>query len=185
MNSIWLAQQQKQHPAYVTQWARRHSPFIQSYISSISSRIVTLNLTIYLIPEDHNLKQLIEEYPSLTTECLPEWLGRSFITVQIHLHELSKAWKYRVWVPHEFSQYQLQQRVDTNRDWWHFIAITNGFTIYNQWRKMGILCLTTYARKNFEGKNDLKMVLLNFFDQSPGTSMKEPFSTRTLVTGHR
>ncbi|CAF5151551.1 unnamed protein product, partial [Rotaria magnacalcarata] len=58
------------------------------------------------------LKQLIEQDPRLTTRCLAERLGCSHITVETHLHELGKTWKYGVWIPHELSLIQLQQRVD-------------------------------------------------------------------------
>jgi histone-lysine N-methyltransferase SETMAR len=58
------------------------------------------------------LKQLIEEDPRLTTRCLAERLGCSHITVETHLHELGKTWKYGVWIPHDLSPHQLQHRVD-------------------------------------------------------------------------
>jgi len=58
------------------------------------------------------LKQLIEEDPRLTTRCLAERLGCSHTTVEKHLAELGKTWKYGVWIPHEMSPLQLQQRVD-------------------------------------------------------------------------
>ena len=59
------------------------------------------------------LKQLIEEAPRLTTCCLAERLGCSHTTVEIHLSDLGKTWKYGVWIPHELSPHQLQFRVDT------------------------------------------------------------------------
>ena len=58
------------------------------------------------------LKQLIEQDPRLTTRCLAERLGCSYIAVETHLHELGKTWKYGVWIPHELSPLQLQYRVD-------------------------------------------------------------------------
>ncbi|CAF1931447.1 unnamed protein product [Rotaria magnacalcarata] len=58
------------------------------------------------------LKQLIEEDPRLTTGCLAERLGYSHTTVETHLCELGKMWKYGVWIPHELSPLQLQHRVD-------------------------------------------------------------------------
>ena len=58
------------------------------------------------------LKELIEQDPRLTTRCLAERLGCSHIAIETHLHELGKTWKYRVWIPHELSPLQLQQRVD-------------------------------------------------------------------------
>ena len=59
------------------------------------------------------LKQLIEEDPRLTTLCLAERLECSHTTVETHLSELGKTWKYGVWIPHELSPPQLQLRVDT------------------------------------------------------------------------
>ena len=59
------------------------------------------------------LKQLSEEDPRLTTRCLSERLGCSHTTVETHLSELGKMWKYGVWIPHELSLHQLQLRVDT------------------------------------------------------------------------
>ena len=61
-------------------------------------------------------KQLIEQDPRLTTRCLAEQLGCSHITVQKHLGDLGKTWKYGVWIPHELSPYQLQSRADTCMD---------------------------------------------------------------------
>jgi histone-lysine N-methyltransferase SETMAR len=58
------------------------------------------------------LKQLIEEDPRLTTRCLAERLGCVHATVETHLKELGKTWKYGVWIPHELSPRQLQLRVD-------------------------------------------------------------------------
>ncbi|CAF4865640.1 unnamed protein product [Rotaria socialis] len=58
------------------------------------------------------LKQLAEEDPRLTTWCLAERLGCSHATVETHLRELVKTWKYGVWIPHEVSPLQLQHRVD-------------------------------------------------------------------------
>ena len=62
------------------------------------------------------LKQLIEEDPRLTLRCLAEQLGCSHTTVEKHLNELGKTWKYGVWIPHELSSHQLQQRVDACMD---------------------------------------------------------------------
>ena len=58
------------------------------------------------------LKELIEQDPRLTTRCLAERLGCSHIAIETHLHELGKTWKYGVWIPHQLSPLQLQQRVD-------------------------------------------------------------------------
>jgi hypothetical protein len=42
------------------------------------------------------LKQLIEEDSRLTTRYFAKRLGCSHITVETHLHELGKTWKYEV-----------------------------------------------------------------------------------------
>lgn len=62
------------------------------------------------------LKKLIEEDPRLTTRCLAEQLGCSHTTIETHLSELGKTWKYGVWIPHELSPHQLQLRVDACMD---------------------------------------------------------------------
>ena len=59
------------------------------------------------------LKLLIEEDPRLTTHCLAERLECSHTTVETHLSELDKTWKYGIWIPHELSPHQLHFRVDT------------------------------------------------------------------------
>ena len=58
------------------------------------------------------LTQLIEEDPRLTLRCLAERLGCSHTTVEKHLLELGKTWRYGVWISHELSPHQLQLRVD-------------------------------------------------------------------------
>ena len=58
------------------------------------------------------LKQLIEEDLRLTNRCLAERLGCSHSTVETHLHEFGKTWKYGVWIPHGLSPHQLQHRVE-------------------------------------------------------------------------
>ena len=58
------------------------------------------------------LKELIKQDPRLTTGCLAERLRCSHIAIETYLHELGKTWKYGVWIPHELSPLQLQQRVD-------------------------------------------------------------------------
>jgi hypothetical protein len=58
------------------------------------------------------LKQLIEKDSRFTTRCLAERLGCSHTTVETHLAELDKTWKYGVWIPHDLSPHQLQHRVD-------------------------------------------------------------------------
>ena len=62
------------------------------------------------------LKQLIEDDPRLTTRCFAEQLGWSHTTVETHLNELGKTWKYGVWIPHELSTHQLQYRLDVCMD---------------------------------------------------------------------
>ena len=59
------------------------------------------------------LKQLVEEDPTLTTRFLAERFGCSNTTVQTHLSELGKTWKYGVWIPHKLSPHQLQLSVNT------------------------------------------------------------------------
>ena len=54
--------------------------------------------------------------PRMTSRCLAERLGRSYTTVETHLYELDKTWKYGVWIPHELSPYQLQCRIDVCMD---------------------------------------------------------------------
>ena len=60
----------------------------------------------------HVLKQFIEEDPRLTTRCLAGQLGCVHATVETHVKELGKMWKYGVWVPHELLPRRLQLRVD-------------------------------------------------------------------------
>ena len=62
------------------------------------------------------LKQLIENDPRLTIRCLAEQLGCSHTTVETHLNELGKMWKYGVWISHELSAHQLQYRLDVCMD---------------------------------------------------------------------
>jgi histone-lysine N-methyltransferase SETMAR len=62
------------------------------------------------------LKQFIEDDPRLTKRCLAEQLGYSHTTVETHLNELGKTWKYGVWIPHELSAHQLQYRLDVCMD---------------------------------------------------------------------
>ena len=57
------------------------------------------------------LKQLIEEDLRLTTRCLAERLGCVHSTVETHLQELGKTWRYGVWIPDQLSWRQLQLRV--------------------------------------------------------------------------
>ena len=61
------------------------------------------------------LKQLIEDDPRLTIRCFAEQLGCTHTTMETYLNELGETWKHGVWIPHELSAYQLQQRlVDTS-----------------------------------------------------------------------
>ena len=78
------------------------------------------------------LKQLIEEDPTLVTRCLAQRLRRSHIAVKTHPHELTKTWKYGVWISHELSSLKLQHRVDAcmelstshrNYQWLHNLII--------------------------------------------------------------
>lgn len=62
------------------------------------------------------LKQHIEQDPRLTTRALAALLECSHVTIEKHLADLGKSWKYGVWIPHELSPYQLQSRVDTCMD---------------------------------------------------------------------
>jgi transposase len=62
------------------------------------------------------LKKLIEEDLIVTTRCLAERLECVHVTVETHLKELGKAWKYGVWIPHELSPHQLQLRVDASME---------------------------------------------------------------------
>ena len=64
---------------------------------------------------DH-LKQLIEQDPRLTSQCLAEQLGCSHTAVETHLNELGKTWRYGVWILHQLSPHQLQYRVDACMD---------------------------------------------------------------------
>ena len=76
----------------------------------------------------NSLKKLIEEDPRLTTRFLGELIKCSHTTVLKHLKVLQKTWKYGVFVPHQLSPFQLQQRVNTcmelltshrNHEWLH------------------------------------------------------------------
>ena len=59
------------------------------------------------------LKQLIKEDSRRTRRCLAERLGCSHTTVETHLSELGKTWKYRVLISHELSLHLFQLRLDT------------------------------------------------------------------------
>ena len=58
------------------------------------------------------LKDLIEADSKLTTRILAAQLGCSPTTIDGHLAELGKTWKYGEWVPHELGPHQFQARVD-------------------------------------------------------------------------
>lgn len=58
------------------------------------------------------LKTLIEGDPRLTSRTLATELGCSHVTIETHLHELGKNYKYSVWIPHELDRDQLNRRAD-------------------------------------------------------------------------
>ena len=60
-----------------------------------SGRLLEVNVDV--------LKQLIEEDPRLISRYLAERLRCSHTTVQTHLRELGKTWKYGIWIPHQLS----------------------------------------------------------------------------------
>lgn len=62
--------------------------------------------------EIDRLMELIDQDPRLSSRELGEELGCSHMTIQRHLHEAGKQWKYGAWVPHDLSLSQLQVRVD-------------------------------------------------------------------------
>lgn len=59
------------------------------------------------------LKRLIEEDPRSNTRYLGEQLGCSHVTIENHLKGLGKVWKYGVCIPHELSENQYQNRINT------------------------------------------------------------------------
>lgn len=72
------------------------------------------------------LQQMIEQEPRQTTRELAGFFECSHTTIEIHLHNFGKIWKYGVWVPHQLSQFQLKLRVNAcmellsshrNQDW--------------------------------------------------------------------
>lgn len=58
------------------------------------------------------LEDAVEEDPRQTTRCLAERLNCDHSTVERRLHDLGRIWKYGVWIPHELSAHQLNQRID-------------------------------------------------------------------------
>ena len=71
---------------------------------SKSGRPVELNLS--------KLKKLIESDPRTTLRILANTFGCHHSTIEYHLKQLGFHPKLDVWVPHELSIYQLNQRVD-------------------------------------------------------------------------
>ena len=59
------------------------------------------------------LKSLIEEDPRQTLRSLARELGCSYATIERHLIDLGKTWRYGYWVPHELTDQQFQNRVDS------------------------------------------------------------------------
>ena len=49
------------------------------------------------------LEQLIENDPRQTSRGLAVELGCSHTTIEKHLHEIGKKWKYSSWLPHELT----------------------------------------------------------------------------------
>lgn len=58
------------------------------------------------------LKAIIEDDPRKTTRCLAQHFKCSHVTIEKHLSELGKSWKYGIWIPHELTRAQLDRRVD-------------------------------------------------------------------------
>jgi [histone H3]-lysine36 N-dimethyltransferase SETMAR len=59
-----------------------------------------------------DLKALIESDPRQTTRCLAEQLGCSHTTIERHLSDLGKTYRYGVWIPHQLTRDQFERRVD-------------------------------------------------------------------------
>lgn len=59
------------------------------------------------------LEELVESDPRQSTRCLASTLGCSHTTIENHLHQLGFDSKLGVWVPHDLTQNQLNQRLDT------------------------------------------------------------------------
>ena len=138
MNFVWVAKQRKQQETYAVRWNEDTLSIrtAQHWFNRFKSGNFELNDSRHsgrpLEMDVNVLKQLIEEDPRLTTRCLAERLGCSHTTVETHLSELGKTWKYGVWIPHELSPHQLQLRVDTcmalmtshrNYQWLHNLII--------------------------------------------------------------
>ena len=90
----------------MAQRARIHSALIQHNNGSIDSRIALDDLPHTGRPPLVDMgfvKQFAQEHPRLTTWYLATRLGCSHNAVEMHLHEIGKVWKYRIWMPHELS----------------------------------------------------------------------------------
>ncbi|CAF1240404.1 unnamed protein product [Didymodactylos carnosus] len=85
------------------------------------------------------LQQLVDEDPRLTTWCLAERLGCCHTTVERHLDELGKTWKYGAWIPHDLSPPQLQHRVDACMELMTSHRNSNGCTILLPGMKKSIM----------------------------------------------
>lgn len=62
--------------------------------------------------DDHQLKAMIEENPSLTCRLIAEELQVHHTTVFDHLKKLGKVKKLGKWVPHELNDFQKNRRFD-------------------------------------------------------------------------
>ena len=61
---------------------------------------------------DDALLSLVDADPRLTTRELAETLGSSQVTIITHLHQLGKVSKMVVWIPHQLSPSNMQQRLN-------------------------------------------------------------------------
>ena len=61
--------------------------------------------------DDDALLTAIEEDPRRTIQDLAILLNASWSVVQEHLHKLGKVWRQGVWVPHQLTEAQREQRV--------------------------------------------------------------------------
>lgn len=62
--------------------------------------------------DDDALLSLVDADPRLTTRELAETLGSSHGTIITHLHQLGKVSKMGVWIPHQLSPFNMQQRLN-------------------------------------------------------------------------
>ena len=89
----------------VTRWWKRFSSGDESLKDEPrSGRPTTFNLA--------DLKQAIEDDPTLTTANLASSLGCTQRNIQYHIKSLGFVSKLSGWCPHELDQRQLQQRFD-------------------------------------------------------------------------